>query len=34
MSEEYRGVVRRLSTAGTLLSVLVLVTILLMAIKP
>jgi hypothetical protein len=34
MSEEYRGLVRRLSIVGTLLSVLVLVTILFMAIQP
>jgi len=34
MSAEYQAVVRRLSTAGTLLSVLVLLTILFMAIKP
>ncbi len=34
MSEEYRGLVRRLSIVGTLLSVLVLITILLMAIQP
>jgi len=34
MSEEYRATVRRLSTVGTLLSVLVLVTILFMAIQP
>jgi uncharacterized membrane protein len=34
MSEEYQAIVRRLSTVGTLLSVLVLVTILFMAIKP
>jgi len=34
MSAEYQAVVRRLSSVGTLLSVLVLVTILFMAIKP
>jgi hypothetical protein len=34
MSEEYRATVRRLSTVGTLLSVLVLVTILFMAVQP
>ncbi len=34
MSEEYQAIVRRLSTVGSLLSVLVLVTILFMAIKP
>jgi len=34
MSDEYRALVRRLSTVGSLLSVLVLVTILFMAIKP
>jgi hypothetical protein len=34
MSDEYRALVRRLSTAGSLLSVLVLITILLMAVKP
>jgi hypothetical protein len=34
MSEEYRGLVRRLSIVGTLLSVLVLITILFMAIQP
>jgi hypothetical protein len=34
MSAEYQAVVRRLSTVGTLLSLLVLVTILFMAIKP
>ena len=34
LSAEYRGLVRRLSTVGTLMSVLVLVTILFMAIKP
>jgi uncharacterized membrane protein len=34
MSEEYRAIVRRLQTFGSLLSVLVLVTILFMAIKP
>jgi uncharacterized membrane protein len=34
MSEEYRAAVRRLTTFGTLLSLLVLVTILFMAIKP
>ena len=34
MSAEYQALVRRLSTVGTLLSVLVLVTILFMAIKP
>jgi len=34
MSEEYRGLVRRLSTVGTLLSVLVLITILFMVLKP
>ena len=34
MSVEYRALVRRLSTVGSLLSVLVLVTILFMAIKP
>jgi Predicted integral membrane protein (DUF2269) len=34
MSEEYQAVVRRLSTFGTLLSLLVLVTILFMAIRP
>jgi hypothetical protein len=32
MSDEYRGLVRRLTTVGTLLSVLVLVTIVLMAL--
>jgi hypothetical protein len=34
MSAEYQAVVRRLSTVGSLLSVIVLVTILFMAIKP
>jgi hypothetical protein len=34
MSEEYQALVRRLSTVGTLLSALVLLTILFMAIKP
>jgi len=34
MSDEYRALVRRLSSVGTLLSGLVLVTILIMAIKP
>jgi len=34
LSEEYSGLVRRLSTVGTLLSVLVLVTILFMVIQP
>ncbi|HYM45627.1 MAG TPA: DUF2269 family protein [Solirubrobacteraceae bacterium] len=34
MSAEYQALVRRLSTVGTLLSLLVLVTILFMAIKP
>ncbi len=34
MSAEYQAVVRRLSTVGSLLSLLVLVTILFMAIKP
>jgi hypothetical protein len=34
MSTEYRALVRRLSTVGSLLSALVLVTILFMAIKP
>lgn len=34
MSEEYRAVTRRLASVGGLLSLLVLVTILLMAIKP
>ena len=34
MSDDYRALVRRLTTVGTLMSVLVLVTILLMAIKP
>lgn len=34
MSVEYRALVRRLSTVGSLLSVLVLVTILFMAIRP
>jgi uncharacterized membrane protein len=34
MSAEYQAVVRRISTVGTLLSVLVLVTILFMVIKP
>jgi len=34
MSEDYRALVRRLSTVGTLLSVLVVVTILIMAVKP
>jgi uncharacterized membrane protein len=34
MSAEYQAVVRRISTVGTLLSVLVLLTILFMAIKP
>jgi hypothetical protein len=34
MSEEYQALVRRLSTVGALLSLLVLVTILFMAIKP
>jgi uncharacterized membrane protein len=34
MSEEYRGLVRRLMVVGTLLSTLVLLTILFMAIKP
>jgi hypothetical protein len=34
MSEEYQAIVRRLSTFGTLLSLLVLVTIVFMAIKP
>ncbi|HXR28140.1 MAG TPA: DUF2269 family protein [Solirubrobacteraceae bacterium] len=34
MSAEYQALVRRLSTVGTLLSVLVLITILFMAIKP
>ncbi len=34
MSDEYRAIVRRLSTVGSLLSALVLVTILFMAIKP
>lgn len=34
MSAEYQAVVRRLSTVGSLLSVLVLLTILFMAIKP
>jgi uncharacterized membrane protein len=34
MSDEYRALVRRLSSVGSLLSVLVLVTILFMAIKP
>jgi hypothetical protein len=34
MSDEYRAVVRRLSIVGTLLSVLVLITILFMAVKP
>lgn len=34
MSGEYQAIVRRLSTVGTLLSLLVLVTILFMAIKP
>lgn len=34
MSEEYRGLVRRLSTVGFLISLLVLVTILLMVVKP
>ena len=34
MSDEYQALVKRLSTVGTLLSALVLVTILFMAIKP
>ena len=34
MSEEYRAITRRLATVGSLLSVLVLLTILFMAIKP
>ncbi len=34
LSDEYRGLVRRLSIVGTLLSVLVLVTILFMSIRP
>jgi len=34
MSEEYQGLVRRLSIVGSLLSVIVLITILFMAIKP
>jgi len=34
MSEEYQGLVRRLSIVGSLLSMLVLITILFMAIKP
>jgi hypothetical protein len=34
MSDEYRGLTRRLETVGSLLSLLVLVTILFMAIKP
>ncbi len=34
MSDDYRALVRRLSSVGTLLSVLVLVTILFMVIKP
>lgn len=34
MSEEYRALVRRLSTVGSLLSALVLITILIMAVKP
>jgi len=34
MSEEYRALVRRLTTVGTMLSLLVLVTILVMAVKP
>ena len=34
ISEEYRALVRRLSTVGTLLSVLVLVTIVIMACSP
>jgi Predicted integral membrane protein (DUF2269) len=34
MSDEYRALVRRLSTVGSLLSALVLVTILIMVIKP
>jgi hypothetical protein len=34
MSEEYRGLARRLSLVGTLLSALVLVTILFMVVKP
>jgi hypothetical protein len=34
MSEEYRALVRRLSTVGTLLSVLVLVTIAIMVLQP
>ncbi|HXN38824.1 MAG TPA: hypothetical protein VN892_12360, partial [Solirubrobacteraceae bacterium] len=34
MSDEYRALVRRLSTVGSLLSALVLITILFMIIKP
>ena len=34
MSEEYRALVRRLSAVGSLLSALVLITILIMAVKP
>jgi hypothetical protein len=34
MSDEYQAIVRRLSTVGTLLSLLVLVTIVVMVIKP
>jgi len=34
LGEEYQGLVRRLSTVGTLLSVIVLVTILIMVVKP
>jgi hypothetical protein len=34
MSDEYRMLTRRLATVGTLLSLLVLVTILIMVIKP
>ena len=34
MSEEYQAIVRRLTIVGSLLSLLVLVTILFMAIKP